>query len=176
MWLSRLVGSVKDVVFLTTIDACKFLWCCQDCRLKGCPWQKKALGSLGLYPWTMGTAEMETEHGQKRIFFSVIQHLPSDTERKKERAETFSVTRWKLELLFCSFMSVSQPRIRIPISMGTIMCGNWRLSTLEISLEYISSCKGPTLLTFNLSALSRSEFTSGAVLRISGLGSGMFDL
>lgn len=40
--------------------------------------------------------------------------------------------------------------------METIMWGNWRRSTLEISQEYISSCKGPTLLTFNLSPLSLS--------------------
>lgn len=36
MWLSRLVDSVKDVVFIETIDACKFPLCCQDHRLKGC--------------------------------------------------------------------------------------------------------------------------------------------
>lgn len=62
---------------------------------------------------------------------------------KRSPAEKCSVTRWKLRSLFCRFISVPQPWIRGPIAMETIMWGNWRRSTLEISLEYISSCKSP---------------------------------
>lgn len=39
LWLSRFVYSVKNAVLFKAIDACKFLLCCQDCRLKGCLWK-----------------------------------------------------------------------------------------------------------------------------------------
>lgn len=59
-----------------------------------------------------------------------------------------------------------KPGIWGPVAVETIMWGNWQLSSLEFSLEYITGCKGPSLLTFNPSPLSGSEFTPSAVLRI----------
>lgn len=72
--------------------------------------------------------------------------------------------------LFCQFISIPRPQIRAPITMETIMWGNWHHSTLENSLEYIRGSEGPNLLTFNLTLFSTGcFFTSGPVLRISGM-------
>lgn len=60
--------------------------------------------------------------------------------------------------LFCRFISVPWLWICAPITMETIMWGNWRQSTLENSLEYIRGRKAPTLLTFNLTPLSAGWF------------------
>lgn len=44
---SRLLDSLKDVFFFQTIDACKFLLCCQDRRLNGFLWHKKSFRKFG---------------------------------------------------------------------------------------------------------------------------------
>lgn len=49
---------------------------------------------------------------------------------------------------------VPRPWLGGPVAMETIMWGNWRRSTLETSLEYISIWRGPrTPLTFNPAAI-----------------------
>lgn len=74
---------------------------------------------------------------------SQFTYLLTEKREKKELAEKCSVTWWKLGSLFRRFISIPRLWILGPIAMETIMWGNWQQNTLEISLEYISSWKGP---------------------------------
>lgn len=142
---------------------CCFLlnyWCIQipnsNCVVKTIGWEDGS-GSFSICLCFDHGNNGNNRDGKKAEFiFCKVKFTYLLTQNGKRALEKYSVTWWKLGSLFCQFISVLQAWLWGPITMETIMWGNWQQSTLQISLEYITRCKGPTLLTFSLLLLSLS--------------------